>query len=90
MVIRVAITPITGLTIGAAYDWAPIWMTSPSLPLPIDVNAYKQRAAELDFEFSHGHAMVSGEVVYNIWPVRSSQVIAISRCSGIISKGNTL
>ncbi len=70
MVIRVAITPITGLTVGAAYNWgAYLDEPPPSLPLPIDVNAYKQRAAELDFEFSHGHAIVSGEVVYNIWPV---------------------
>ncbi len=70
IVIRMAITPITGLTLGAAYNWgAYLDEAPPSLSHPVDVNAYKQRAAELDFEFSRGHAMVSGEVVYNTWPV---------------------
>ena len=70
MVVRIAVTPTAGLTIGAAYNWGAYLDEPPSSQsLPVNVNAYRQRAAEMDFEFSRGHAIVSGEVVYNVWPV---------------------
>jgi hypothetical protein len=67
-IFRLGITPMTGLTIGAAYAWGP-YLAEPSYPIPDNVNTYTQKAMELDFEFSRGHAVLSGEAVYNTWPV---------------------
>lgn len=69
-VIRLAVTPMTGLTIGAAYTWG-AYLEEPTSPPPgtVNVNSYKQKAAEIDVEFSRGHAVLYGQAVYNIWPV---------------------
>ncbi len=70
MVLRLAATPMTGLTVGASYAWG-AYLDEPGQPPArnIDVNAYRQRAIALDVEFSRGHAVLDGEAVYNIWPV---------------------
>ncbi len=69
-VARLQVTPLTGLTIGAAYAWgAYLEESGPQPARPIDVNTYIQKSAELDLEFSRGHVVLNGEVVYNTWPV---------------------
>ena len=67
---RLAVTPFTGLTVGGAYAWGP-YLEEPSTPPPrgINVNTYNQRAAELDIEFSRGHAVLYAEGVYNTYQV---------------------
>ncbi len=68
--IRLAITPFVGLTLGGAYAWGPyIEETSTPLPRAIDVNTYNQRAAELDIEFSRGHGVLNAEGVYSTYQV---------------------
>jgi hypothetical protein len=69
-VIRLAITPIAGFTIGGAYAWgAYLEETNNPLPRTIDVNAYNERAAEVDVEYSWGHMVLYGEGVYSTWQV---------------------
>jgi hypothetical protein len=69
-VVRLAITPTTGFTIGGAYAWGP-YLVDQYLPpsLYIDLNSYVQKAMEVDVEFSRGHFVFYGEGVYNVWPV---------------------
>jgi len=69
-VFRLAITPMTGLTIGAACAWG-AYLYEPGQPPPrnVDVNTYQQKAAEIDLEFSRGHFVLNGQAVYNTWPV---------------------
>lgn len=65
---RVALTPLTGLVIGAGYSWGAYLAESDYVPAWLsNVNEYQQRTAEMDFEFSRGHAVVDGEGVYNVW-----------------------
>ena len=68
-IIRLAITPATGLTIGGAYAWG-AYLDDSGLYAPVDgdVNAYVQKAAEVDCEFSRGHFVFFGEGVYSSWP----------------------
>jgi hypothetical protein len=69
-IIRLAITPMTGLTIGGAYAWgAYLDDPAPSPVHPIDINAYIQKSLELDFDYSAGHFVLNGEGVYTIYPV---------------------
>jgi hypothetical protein len=67
---RLAITPFAGLTVGSAYTWG-AYLEEPNAPPPrsIDVNTYNQRAAELDIEFSRGHAVLYAEGVYSTYKV---------------------
>jgi hypothetical protein len=69
-VVRLAITPVAGLTIGGAYTWG-AYLVDQYLPssLYIDLSTYVQKAAEFDVEFSRGHFVFYGEGVYNVWPV---------------------
>ena len=69
-VARLAVTPVTGLTLGAAYAQG-AYMEEPTDPnlQSVNVNNYRQHAVELDLEFSRGHAVFYGEAVYNRWPV---------------------
>jgi len=60
---RVTVTPLTGLTIGAAYDWGAYMQSGYPPPGNPDVNAYHERAAEADLEFSRGHAVFYAEAV---------------------------
>ena len=67
---RIAVTPFTGLTIGGAYDWGSyIDKTYGPLPAGVDADTYMQQAAEVDLEFSRGHAVFYGEGVMNTWQV---------------------
>ena len=69
-VFRLAITPMTGFTIGGAYSWgAYLEETNTPLPRVIDVNEYNERAAEIDIEYSRGHVVLYGEGVYTTWQV---------------------
>lgn len=70
MVARLALTPFTGFTIGTAYAQG-AYMDEPSGtdPQNVNVNNYRQRALEVDLEYSRGHAVLYGEAVYNRWPV---------------------
>jgi len=61
--VRLAVTPFTGLTIGAACDWGAYMQSGYPLPGNEDVAAYKERAAEADLEFSRGHAVLYAEAV---------------------------
>ena len=61
--VRLAVTPFTGLTVGAAYDWGAYLQSAYLLPGGEDVSAYKERAAEADMEFSRGHAVFFAEAV---------------------------
>ena len=68
--LRLAVTPFTGLTVGAAYTWGP-YLEEPSSPLarPLDVNTYNQRAAEVDIDFSRGHGELHAEGISSIYQV---------------------
>jgi hypothetical protein len=69
-VARLAVTPFTGLLIGASYaQGAYLEDYGATTPPSLDVNTYRQRSAELDIEFSRGHAVFYGEAVFNRWPV---------------------
>lgn len=69
-IIRLAVTPMTGLMIGAAYSWG-AYLEQPyqSPPRNVNVNAYQQKTAEIDIEFSRGHLVVNGQAVHNTWSV---------------------
>jgi hypothetical protein len=69
-VFRLALTPITGLTLGGAYAWGP-YLVDQYLPpsLYLDLGSFVQKAVEFDIEFSRGHFVIYGEGVYNVWPV---------------------
>jgi hypothetical protein len=68
--VRLALVPWTGLTIGAAYMWG-AYLETPVLTPPrnVDVSSYVQKAAEGDVEFSVGHLVLNGELVYSRYPV---------------------
>ncbi len=69
-IIRLAITPIIGLTAGAAYSWGS-YLEEPDQapPREVNVNTYQQKTAELDLTFSRGYFVFNGQAVYNTWPV---------------------
>jgi hypothetical protein len=69
-VFRLALTPMTGFTIGAAYSWG-AYLEEPDQPPPreVNVNTYQQKSAEIDIEFSRGHLVVNAQGVYNTWSV---------------------
>lgn len=68
-VIRLAVTPMTGLTVGGAYAWGPyiVDQYSPTSPYVLP-ETYIQKSADLDVEFSRGHLALYGEGVYTSWP----------------------
>jgi hypothetical protein len=67
-VIRLALTPMTGLTIGSAYAWGPYLVEYGQSSAYGPLNAYVQKSAEVDIEISRGHFAFYGEGVYTIWP----------------------
>jgi hypothetical protein len=68
-VFRLALTPFTGLILGAAFAQGPFMDEPADAPTPgVDVNQYRQRTAEIDLEYSVGHAVFYGEAVMNRWP----------------------
>lgn len=68
-VARLAVTPVTGLTIGGAYSWGAYMQAAYPLPGNENLNNYTERAAEVDLEFSRGHAELYGEAVYSTFGV---------------------
>jgi hypothetical protein len=66
---RLAITPMTGLTIGSAYAWGAYMQAVYPIPGVENVNTYAERAAEVDLEFSRGYAVLYGEAVYSTFDV---------------------
>lgn len=68
-VARLAVTPVTGLTIGGAYAWGAYMQAGYSIPGYGSINEYAERAAEADLEFSYGHAVLYGEAVYSMFDV---------------------
>jgi len=72
-IIRLAVTPMTGLTIGSAYSWGGYlvgqYAAPPSTYEYASLNTYIQKTVECDIECSRGHFVFYGECVYNVWPV---------------------
>ena len=68
-VARLAVTPVTGLTIGGAYAWGAYMQAAYPIPGSDNVNTYTERAGEVDLEFSLGHAVLDGEAVYSSFSV---------------------
>jgi hypothetical protein len=68
-VARLAVTPLTGLTIGGAYAWGAYMQEAYPVPGGENAGAYTQRAAEADIEFSRGHAVLYGEAVTSTYAV---------------------
>ena len=69
-ILRVAVTPLTGLTIGGAYSWgAYMYDQNQVSPGYENLNQYTQSDAELDIAFSRGHFVFYGEGVYANWKV---------------------
>jgi hypothetical protein len=71
-VARLAVTPFTGLTIGGAYAWGGYMQAVYPIPGNDNLSNYTEKAAEVDLEFSRGHAVLYGEVVYSTFGVPSS------------------
>jgi hypothetical protein len=68
-VVRLAVTPVTGLTIGGAYSWGAYMQAAYPLPGNENLNHYTEQAAEVDLEFSRGYAELHGEAVYSTFGV---------------------
>jgi len=64
-VARLALTPLTGLTIGGAYAWGAYMQAGYPLPGNEDINTYQEKAMEVDIEFSRGYGVLYGEAVYS-------------------------
>ncbi len=68
-VVRLAVTPFTGLTVGAAYAWGAYLLSQYSTSTEYSsLDSYVQKSAEADIEFSRGHFVLYGEGVYAVWP----------------------
>ncbi len=69
-IIRVAVTPFLGFTVGVAASVAS-YLPTDGKPIPRggDVNAYQQRIGEVDLEFSRGRFQFFGQAVYSSWDV---------------------
>ncbi len=69
-ILRVAVTPMTGLTMGAAYAWGQYlsdqYQPSQGYQNPSE---YIQKTAEVDLAFSRGYLVLYGEGVYGTWRV---------------------
>lgn len=70
-VVRLAVTPMTGLTIGAAYAYGSFMKDesgdSASAIYRESPDEYPQEIAEADVDFSFGHFSSDAMVAYNIW-----------------------
>jgi len=68
--IRLAVTPTTGLTLGTAFSWGAYLENSGQYAArTFDPAKYLQRIGEVDLEFSAGHAVIFGEAVYSTYRV---------------------
>lgn len=69
-IIRLAYTPMMGLTIGAAGSFtAYLPSEGKSFPRTKSAGDYFQRIGEVDLEFSRGHFIFYGQGVYSEWDV---------------------
>jgi hypothetical protein len=69
-IIRLTVTPAAGLTLGGAFAWGAYIDEPYQFPgRALDVDEYRQKTAEVDLEFSRGHAVIFGEIVFNSWSV---------------------
>ena len=67
-ILRVTMTPLIGLTIGAGYAWGD-YLYDQHQPSGLYENPaeYLQRDGEIDVSFSRGHFVSYAEAVYGIW-----------------------
>ena len=86
-VARMQITPFTGFTIGSAYAWGSYLQAAYPIPGNESVTAYSQRAAELDLEFSRGHAVLYAEAVSSTYEVPLTTGDADFRVLGYYAEG---
>lgn len=69
-IIRLAVVPMTGLTIGGAYGWGGYLYEQGQYTSGNEtLSQYQQKTAELDASFSRGHFVFYGESVYSTWVV---------------------
>ena len=68
-VVRLAVTPFTGLTLGGAYAWGAYMQASYPVPGTESVSSYSEHAAEVDLEFSRGHGVLDAEAVFSRFDV---------------------
>jgi hypothetical protein len=71
-IVRLAATPLTGLTIGSSYATGPFLREDGVTIYGIDGSLYdasdiQQHAIEGDIDFSFEHAAIYAEAVYNVW-----------------------
>jgi hypothetical protein len=70
--VRVAVTPFAGFTIGGGYSWG-AYQKQPdpgqSVLFAYDAGEYVQRAAEIDVSFAREHLVMSGQGVYSEFDV---------------------
>lgn len=67
-IVRLAVVPMTGLTVGGAYSWGGyLYEQSGYSNASEPLNQYQQRTAEVDVSFSRGHCIFYGEGVYGAW-----------------------
>jgi hypothetical protein len=69
-ILRLAFTPITGLTLGASAAMS-AYLSGEGRSLPRDKGSlhYQQMSGELDVEFNRDKLMFNGEAVYSRWTV---------------------
>jgi hypothetical protein len=68
-IIRLAVVPMTGLTIGGAYAWGGYLYENGYYHASEPLSEYQQKTAEVDVSFSRGHFVIYGEGVYGRWDV---------------------
>jgi hypothetical protein len=69
-IFRLAVTPATGLTIGAAYACgAYLEEQSPGAVRVVNPGDFIQKSLEGDLEYSYGHLILNAEGVYTVYPV---------------------
>jgi hypothetical protein len=87
-IVRMAVTPETGLTIGASYAWGGYLDDSaPVYGRKVDAGDYEQKAIDLDMEFSRGHLVLDGEGVYSAWRVPLETRDAVFKAFGYYLEG---
>lgn len=66
---RIAVTPVTGFTLGTAFSWGSYLSDNIGgyIPEYSSVTDYKQYTAGIDIEYSRGHIQFFSQAVYNSW-----------------------
>jgi len=69
-ILRVAVTPMAGLTVGTAYGWgAYLYDATYGAAASLSPSDYIEQTAEVDIAASRGHLVLYGEGVYGTWKV---------------------